>query len=130
MFIKKATGKQENILILGLGGMGFYLAKRLQHEGYSVTAIEPDSKLVSYADSNLDARFITGSALSIDFIKGGVEQAKVASIADGANKGALPVTGLSYTTLEEFGIKVKSVGSNDPGSEILILVHYHIKPLP
>ena len=66
MFGKKATAKQENILILGLGGMGFYLAKRLQHEGYSVTAIEPDAKLVSYADSNLDARFITGSALNIE----------------------------------------------------------------
>jgi trk system potassium uptake protein TrkA len=65
MFGKKATTQQENILILGLGGMGFYLAKRLQHEGYSVTAIEPDAKLVSYADDNLDARFITGSALSI-----------------------------------------------------------------
>jgi trk system potassium uptake protein TrkA len=65
MFRKKAKTEQENILILGLGGMGFYLAKRLQHEGYSVTAIEPDSELVNYADSNLDARFITGSALSI-----------------------------------------------------------------
>jgi trk system potassium uptake protein TrkA len=65
MFGKKAKAQQENILILGLGGMGFYLAKRLQHEGYSVTAIEPDAKLVSHADSNLDARFITGSALSI-----------------------------------------------------------------
>ncbi|MFC1826721.1 Trk system potassium transporter TrkA [Thermodesulfobacteriota bacterium] len=65
MFRKKATAEHENILILGLGGMGFYLAKRLQHEGYSVTAIEPDAKLVRYADSNLDARFITGSALSI-----------------------------------------------------------------
>ena len=56
MFRKKAKSEQENILILGLGGMGFYLAKRLQHEGYSVTAIEPDAKLVNYADSNLDAR--------------------------------------------------------------------------
>jgi len=66
MFGKKAKAEQENILILGLGGMGFYLAKRLQHEGYSVTAIEPNSKLVSYADANLDARFINGSALSIE----------------------------------------------------------------
>ena len=66
MFSKKAKAQQENILILGLGGMGFYLAKRLQHEGYSVTAIEPDNDLINYADSNLDARFITGSALSID----------------------------------------------------------------
>jgi len=67
----KNNAKQENILVLGLGGMGFYLAKRLQHEGYSVTAIEPDSKLVNYADSNLDARFITGWALSIERWRGG-----------------------------------------------------------
>ncbi|MEN8136593.1 MAG: Trk system potassium transporter TrkA, partial [Thermodesulfobacteriota bacterium] len=66
MVRKKATSQQENILILGLGGMGSYLAKRLQDEGYSVTAIEPESKLVSYADANMDARFITGSALSIE----------------------------------------------------------------
>lgn len=72
----------------------------------------------------------TGAAFSIDFTKGGVEQAKVASIADGATKGTVPITGLSYTTLEEFGIKVKSVGSNNPGSEITLLVHYHIKALP
>jgi trk system potassium uptake protein TrkA len=66
MFNKKGKAEQESILILGLGGMGFYLAKRLQHEGYAVTAIEPETELVNYADSNLDARFITGSALSID----------------------------------------------------------------
>jgi len=64
--LRKKTTAPENILILGLGGMGFYLAKRLQHEGYSVTAIEPDAKLISHADGNLDARFIIGSALSIE----------------------------------------------------------------
>ncbi len=41
MFNRKAKN-QESILILGLGGVGFYLAKRLIHEGYAVTAIEPD----------------------------------------------------------------------------------------
>ena len=66
MLRKNATTQQENILILGLGGMGSYLAKRLQDEGYSVTAIEPEEKLVSHADANMDARFIAGSALSID----------------------------------------------------------------
>jgi hypothetical protein len=72
----------------------------------------------------------TGAALSIDFIKDGIEQAKVASIADGSKKGNTAITGLSFTTLEEFGIKVKSVGSTDPGAEITLLVHYHIQALP
>lgn len=56
----------ENVLILGLGGIGMYLAKRLVHEGYAVTVIEPNSELIRIADGNLDARLVTGSALSIE----------------------------------------------------------------
>ena len=64
MFRKKKNS-EENILILGLGVIGLYLAKRLVREGYAVTVIEPDSELIRYADENLDARLITGSAMSI-----------------------------------------------------------------
>ena len=71
-----------------------------------------------------------GAVFAIDFTKGGLPQSKFASITDGSKKGSTAITGLSYTTLEEFGIKVKSVGSITPGSEITILVHYHIKALP
>jgi len=65
MFGKKNT-PSESILILGLGGIGLYLAKRLVHEGYAVTIIESDSQLISRADENLDARLIKGSAMSIE----------------------------------------------------------------
>ena len=64
MFGKKSE-PSENVLILGLGGIGLYLAKRLVHEGYAVTVIEPNSELIDIADGNLDARLITGSALSV-----------------------------------------------------------------
>jgi trk system potassium uptake protein TrkA len=56
----------EHILILGLGGVGTYLAKRLVHEGCAVTAIEPDSGLIRNIDGILDARLIHGSAMSIE----------------------------------------------------------------
>ena len=62
----KKRAKMENILILGLGGVGTYLAKRLVHEGYAVTAIEPDSQRIRYSDDRMDARFIHGSAMSVD----------------------------------------------------------------
>ena len=62
----KKRSQTENILILGLGGVGTYLAKRLVHEGYAVTAIEPDGGLIRHIDSQLDARLIHGSAMSID----------------------------------------------------------------
>ena len=63
MFAQKDV-RSEKILILGLGGVGYYLAKRLTHEGYAVTAIEPDRKLIQQADGKIDARLIQGSAMS------------------------------------------------------------------
>jgi trk system potassium uptake protein TrkA len=104
MFGNKAKAQQENILILGLGGMGFYLAKRLQHEGYSVTAIEPDAKLVSYADDNLDARFITGSALSIEHWREANAKEMDYMIAV-TNKDALNMMGAQIA--DKFGIPQK-----------------------
>ncbi len=61
----KKKSRAESVLILGLGGIGFYLAKRLLHEGYSVTAIESNQELIDYADGNIDARLVTGDAMSI-----------------------------------------------------------------
>ena len=65
MFRKK-TAPTENILILGLGGVGFYLAKRLIHEEYAITIIEPNAKIVAHADGQIDARLITGSAMDVE----------------------------------------------------------------
>jgi len=65
MFLKKAKS-DESILILGLGGVGSYLAKRLVHEGYAVTVIEQDNKKIRHADGSLDARVLKGNAMSID----------------------------------------------------------------
>ncbi len=61
--------KSTNILILGLGGIGYYLAKRLVHEGYAITAIESDSGLIRQADGILDARLIQGNAMSIECLR-------------------------------------------------------------
>ncbi len=65
MIFKKAKS-DENILILGLGGVGLYLAKRLAHEGYAITVIEQDTKKIRHADGIIDARILKGNAMSIE----------------------------------------------------------------
>ena len=100
----KKRANTENILILGLGGVGAYLAKRLVHEGYAVTAIEPDSRLIRHIDGSLDARLVQGSAMSTDCWRE----------ADAANIDVLiavtdndAVNMLSAMIADRFGISIK-----------------------
>ena len=65
MFEKRKRIATERILILGLGGVGYYLAKRLLYEEYPITVIEPDGDRLRYADDHIDARFIQGDAMDI-----------------------------------------------------------------
>ncbi|MCP4201129.1 MAG: Trk system potassium transporter TrkA, partial [bacterium] len=64
MFGKKKQ-RTESVLVLGLGGIGSYLGKRLVHEGYAVTVIENDREPLHQADGKLDARLIKGDAMSV-----------------------------------------------------------------
>jgi len=54
----------ENILILGLGGVGYYLAQRLSHEGHAITVIERDPDNIRRADGEIDARLIRANAMN------------------------------------------------------------------
>ena len=56
--------RSERILILGLGGIGYYLTKRLTQDGHAITAIETDAELVRHANGEIDARLVQGDALS------------------------------------------------------------------
>ena len=57
--------KDENTLILGIGGVGMHLAQRLVHEGHPITVIESDSELLEHASESLDARLISGNAMQL-----------------------------------------------------------------
>ena len=57
--------KDENTLILGIGGVGMHIAQRLVHEGYPVTVIESDAELIAKASESLDARLIYGNAMQL-----------------------------------------------------------------
>jgi trk system potassium uptake protein TrkA len=54
----------QNILILGLGGVGRYLAVKLANEGHSITVIETDPDAIRDAEGEIDGRLILGDAMS------------------------------------------------------------------
>ena len=117
---KKQNTRSKNILILGLGGVGYYLAKRLVHEGYAVTAIEPDRKLIQYADGNIDARLLQGSAMSFECWKEADAQEMDYMIAVTDNDA---VNILSSQIAHRFGIprKIARVRSTEFGVKNSIL---------
>ena len=125
MFDQKNTVPQ-NILILGLGGIGYYLAKRLVHEGYATTAIELDDQLVRYADGNIDARLIQGSAMSIECWKEANADMMDCLIAVTNNDA---VNMLAAMIGDRFGIqrKIARVRSLDFGQEDSILAADDLK---
>ena len=119
MFNNKPA-KSTNILILGLGGVGYYLAKRLVHEGYAITAIEPDADLIRQADGVLDARLIQGNAMNIECWRevGAGKMDYLIAVTDND-----AVNMMTCLIADRFGIprKIARVRSTDFGGEDSIL---------
>ena len=60
----------DKFLILGLGDVGYYLAKRLVLEGYLVTVVEANNELIWQVDGEIDAIVLLGTMVAfsrIDF---------------------------------------------------------------
>jgi trk system potassium uptake protein TrkA len=125
MLSKKKTFT-ENILILGLGGVGSYLAKRLVHEGYAVTVIEPEGRLIRHADGSLDARLIQGSAMDVACWREANADAIDVLIAVTNNDA---VNMLAAMIADRFGIplKIARVRSLDFGGSDAILSNEDLK---
>jgi len=120
MLNNKKKSLTENILILGLGGVGTYLAKRLVHEGYAVTAIEPDSRLIRNTDGFIDARLIQGSAMDISCWRGANAENNDVLIAVTNNDA---VNMMAAMIADRFGIPIKiaRVRSLDFGTKDSVL---------
>jgi trk system potassium uptake protein TrkA len=118
--------KSTNILILGLGGVGYYLAKRLVHEGYAITAFESDNGMVRQADGTLDARLIQGNAMSIECWRE-ADAAKMDYLIAVTDNDAVNM--MACMIADRFGIprKIARVRSLDFGGENSILKAEELK---
>jgi trk system potassium uptake protein TrkA len=54
----------QKIMILGLGGVGRYLAIQLANEGHSITVIESDPEAIRRSEGEIDGRLIEGDAMN------------------------------------------------------------------
>ena len=117
---EKKSAESTNILILGLGGVGFYLAKRLVHEGYAITVIEADGRMIRHADGSLDARLIQGNAMSIECLRE-AGAAKMDYLIAVTNNDAVNM--LACLIADRFGIplKIARVRSTEWGAQDSIL---------
>lgn len=122
----KRNPPQENILILGLGGVGYYLAKRLAHEEYAITIIEPDPKVLSRADGQIDARLIKGNALDIDCWRE-ADAGKMQYLIAATNNDAVNM--MASQIGHRFGIhrKIARIRSRDFGADNSILTASDLK---
>ncbi|HIL88618.1 MAG TPA: Trk system potassium transporter TrkA, partial [Deltaproteobacteria bacterium] len=55
----------NRILILGIGGVGLHLARRLDHEGYEVTVIESDADLLKSVAETSEFSMVHGNAMDL-----------------------------------------------------------------
>ena len=122
----KKTAESTNILILGLGGVGFYLAKRLVQEGYAITVIEADGKMIRHADGSLDARLIQGNAMSIECLRE-AGAGKMDYLIAVTNNDAVNM--MACLIADRFGIprKIARVRSTEWGAEDSILTAKDLK---
>ncbi len=116
----RSKKKSFNILILGLGGVGYYLAKRLQHEEFSITGIESEAEAIRYADETIDIRIIKGEAMNIDCWKA-AEADKADCLIAVTNSDATNM--MAAQIADAFGIptKICRVRSHDFGMKDSIL---------
>ena len=67
------------------------------------------------------------SDLTIDLLKDDVEQSKIATLAAGQSNQETDIDDVDFLATEKFGIKVKSVGSPEPGEIFSVIAHYKRK---
>lgn len=91
---------------------GFFFPERVTIDGVGIFAREAP----------------VGAALLIDFLRDDLEEGLTITLADGSKDQSTAVD-VNYTAAQEFGVKVKQVGSTTPGAEIGILIRYKNNPL-
>lgn len=66
----------------------------------------------------------TGANATIDLLLDSAEQSRVATLTDGSRDERTNITDLPVTSSQDFGAKIKSIGSTNPGAGGILVIHY------
>lgn len=100
-----------NILIIGAGQVGFYLAQMLSRENHDVTLIETDIDRYRRAREQLDVMVIHGSGSSANSLRqAGVEKCDMIAAVSGVDE----VNIVSCLLASKFGVNIKIARVQNP----------------
>lgn len=100
-----------NIVIIGAGQVGFYLAQMLSKENHDVTVIEPDLDRYHRAREQLDVMVLHGSGSSVRILKqAGIEKCDMLVAVSGVDE----VNIVSCLLASKFGVNFKIARVQNP----------------
>ena len=111
----------------GGGGTADYVIA-LQYSGLAIDEDDIIDGIKFPVDLTVNKIFIgareapTGANITIDILKDQVELVKISTLTAELKKETTAYLNASFLTTNEFGLRIKSVGSSFPGNELTILV--------
>ena len=72
----------------------------------------------------------TGADLKVDLLKGGVAQARIATLTLATNFELTDIADLDYASGERLGIKFTQIGSGEEGNGVSATIYYQKKAIP
>jgi hypothetical protein len=65
-----------------------------------------------------------GANITVDILKDSVEQSRIATLTAGSNAETTDITNIDFENTDNFGLKVKSIGSTTKGEDLEIVIIY------
>jgi hypothetical protein len=67
----------------------------------------------------------TGANITVDMLRDGAEEGVISTLTAAATYEATIFTAQHFLSTERFGLKIKSIGSSEPGQSLIVVVHYY-----
>lgn len=115
-----------SVAVSGNRMINFYYEGIAQDEEVFIDGIYPNNR-IGISHIAINARVApTGGSLTIDLTVDGAEQSKIATLAAGSKYQKTTLSSvLQVATTEKIGLKIKSIGTIEPGQGLNVTIFYY-----